>query len=57
MTYICTYAYESKKDRSYLEFKLYKQDNISHDTGQIFAVTFFLRKNNTYVNITNIIVL
>lgn len=41
---------------SYLEFKFYKQDNISHDTGQIFTVTFFL-KNNTYVNITNIIVL
>lgn len=46
-----------KRITSYLEFKLYKQDNISHDTGLIFAVTFFLRKNNTYVNITNIFVL
>lgn len=46
-----------KRIMSYLEFKLYKQDNISHDTGQIFAVAFFLRKNNTYVNITNSFVL
>lgn len=33
-----------KRITSYLEFKLYKQDNISHDTGQIFAVTFFSEK-------------
>lgn len=43
--YICTYTYvRQRKITSYLEFKFYKQDNISHDTGQIFAVIFFSEK-------------
>lgn len=43
MTYICTHAYVRVRRitaTSCLQFKLYKQDNSSRDTGQIFVVIY-----------------
>lgn len=59
MTYMCTHAYVRVRRitvTSFLQFKFYKQDNSSHDTGQIFVVIFSWEKKHI-LNIISTIIL